>query len=111
MQARILELLPAGIAISVISMGELFVGSYRASHAEQAKAEILDYVELFTWLAIDSATSDIFGQLKANLQVRGQLIGNFDTLIAATALQYDLTLLTNNARHFERIAGLRLETA
>jgi predicted nucleic acid-binding protein len=31
-------------------------------------------------------------------------------LIAATALQYNLTLLSNNRRHFERIEGLRIES-
>ena len=38
------------------------------------------------------------------------MIGDFDLLIAAMALQYDLTLLTNNRRHFERIDGLRIES-
>jgi tRNA(fMet)-specific endonuclease VapC len=33
-----------------------------------------------------------------------------DLLIAATALQYDLTLLSNNRRHFDRIDGLRIES-
>ena len=38
------------------------------------------------------------------------LIGDFDLLIGATALQHDLTLMTNNRRHFDRIEGLRLES-
>ncbi len=109
-RVRILELLPAGIAISVISMAELFVGPYRSPHAEQAKAELLEYVGPFTLLPIDSATGEIFGRMKASLQLRGQPIGNFDTLIAATALQHGLTLLTNNRRHFERIGSLRVES-
>jgi tRNA(fMet)-specific endonuclease VapC len=33
-----------------------------------------------------------------------------DLMIAATALQYDLTLLTNNRRHFERVEGLRIQS-
>jgi tRNA(fMet)-specific endonuclease VapC len=33
-----------------------------------------------------------------------------DLLIAATALQYDVTLLSNNRRHFDRIDGLRIES-
>ena len=41
----------------------------------------------------------------------GALIGDMDLLIAATALQYNLVLLTNNRRHFERIEGLRIESA
>ena len=38
------------------------------------------------------------------------MIGDMDLLIAATALQHDLTLLTNNRNHFERIEVLRLES-
>jgi len=40
----------------------------------------------------------------------GQRIGDMDLMIAATALQYDLTLLTNNRRHFERVEGLRIQS-
>ncbi len=41
--------------------------------------------------------------------VVGQLIGNPDLLIAATALYHNLTLLTHNTRHFSRISGLQVE--
>lgn len=37
------------------------------------------------------------------------LIPDFDILIAATALEHTLTLLSNNHKHFARIPGLRLE--
>ena len=39
---------------------------------------------------------------------QGQLIPDLDLLIAATALHHDLTLLTRNIRHFNRIPELRL---
>jgi len=38
------------------------------------------------------------------------IIGDMDLLIGATALQHNLTVLTNNRRHFERIEGLRIES-
>ncbi|MDQ2810105.1 MAG: type II toxin-antitoxin system VapC family toxin [Chloroflexota bacterium] len=38
------------------------------------------------------------------------LIGDADTLIAATALHHDLTLVTGNRRHFSRIPNLTLLT-
>ncbi len=76
----------------------------------QSRTEMLSFIEEFTLLAVDATTCEIFGRVKANLQLRGQLIDDFDTMIGATALQHDLTLLTNNIRHFERIDGLRFET-
>jgi predicted nucleic acid-binding protein len=39
---------------------------------------------------------------------RGELIPDFDPLIGATALVHDLTVLTFNLRHFQRIPELKL---
>lgn len=45
----------------------------------------------------------------ADLYRRGELIGDADILIAATALVENLVLGTNNERHFRRVAGLAVE--
>ena len=63
-----------------------------------------------TLIGIDEETAKIVGRERGRLRAEGMLIGDLDLLIAATALQYDLTLLTNNRRHFGRIAGLRIES-
>ena len=107
---RIDQLAPQGIAISMISLAELSVGPNLVEASARSRMEMLSFIEEFTLLGVDAATCEIFGSIKAGLQLRGQLIDDFDTMIAATALQYDLTLLTNNTRHFERIDGLRIET-
>ncbi len=44
----------------------------------------------------------------ADLSKRGQLVGDADILIAATALENNLPVITNNERHFERITGLQI---
>ncbi len=44
------------------------------------------------------------------MRKRGQTTGDFDLLMAATALRHSLTLLTNNRKHFEIIAGLEIES-
>jgi tRNA(fMet)-specific endonuclease VapC len=56
-------------------------------------------------------TAKIFGRQRGRLRTDGMIIGDSDIWIAATALQYNLTLLPNNRRHFERIEGLRVESA
>jgi tRNA(fMet)-specific endonuclease VapC len=40
--------------------------------------------------------------------MRGRLISDMDLLIAATAMHHNLTLVTRNHRHFERVPNLRL---
>ncbi|HAS51934.1 MAG TPA: VapC toxin family PIN domain ribonuclease [Gammaproteobacteria bacterium] len=52
-----------------------------------------------------SHASDIY----AILHQRGQLIGDADLLIAATALDHDLILATNNENHFSRVSNLRID--
>jgi predicted nucleic acid-binding protein len=52
----------------------------------------------------------LFAKERGRLRAAGSLIGDFDLLIGVTAIQNDLTLLTNNRRHFERINGLNIES-
>ena len=44
----------------------------------------------------------IFATERRRLRAAGAIIGDCDLLIGATALRYDLTLLTNNRRHFDK---------
>lgn len=50
-----------------------------------------------------------YGQIRADLEQRGQLIGQNDLLIAAHALALDAILVTDNIREFSRISNLKLE--
>lgn len=45
----------------------------------------------------------------ADLYQRGALISDADILIAATGFEHGLLVVTNNASHYQRIAGIRLE--
>jgi predicted nucleic acid-binding protein len=47
--------------------------------------------------------------LYADLRKQGITIGDSDILIAAYCLRNDLTLVTNNTKHFEHINGLDME--
>lgn len=52
---------------------------------------------------------EIYALQKANLKKTGQTIGEFDMLIGCSALAQDMTLVTRNVKHLERIQGLLLE--
>ena len=54
---------------------------------------------------IVESASDVY----ADLRRRGELIGDADILIAATALVEGLVVVTNNERHFRRVARLQVE--
>lgn len=63
---------------------------------------------LFRVVALGPEAVEAFGALKARLEAEGTPLDDFDLALAATALAHNLTLVTNNTRHFTRVAGLRL---
>jgi tRNA(fMet)-specific endonuclease VapC len=60
--------------------------------------------------SVDEAVAARFGDVKAELRRQGMLIEDCDLFIAATALAYTLTLVTNNVDHFRRIPDLAIDT-
>jgi predicted nucleic acid-binding protein len=52
-----------------------------------------------------------FAQIRGELRRKGQIIGDFDMLIAATALHHNLTLVTRNLRDYQRIPNLSIYKA
>lgn len=100
-----------GLAVSIVSYGEVFEGAVGAPDPEAEFARFRRFLGGLALLELDDAVMERFAYLRAELRRRGQLIPDLDLLIAATALHHDLTLLTRNARHFDRIAGLNLHRA
>jgi predicted nucleic acid-binding protein len=64
----------------------------------------------FAVLGIDEALAWNASRMARMLKQQGQIIGDHDVWIAATAHGYGLTLVTNNTRHFARIPGLKLQS-
>ncbi len=61
------------------------------------------------WCRWTDDVSRSFGRIKADLERRGQPIGDFDASIVAHALAVDAVVVTRNVRHFSRIRGLGVE--
>ncbi len=98
----------AGLAISLVTDGEIYEGIYFARdplRSEQAFRQFLRSVDV---LPLTRPIMRRFARIRGDLRRRGQIIGDPDLLIAATALQHDRTLLTRNLRHFQRIPELKL---
>lgn len=98
-----------GLAVSYISVGEIFDGVLGSSDPRTNLAIVRTFLDPFDLLTLDDAVMLQFAELRVDLRRQGQLIPDFDLLIASTALVYDLVLITGNQRHFERVPGLDLE--
>ena len=107
---RVAELTPAGIGMSVISLAELYEGVQRDVDPQHSERELDGFLERVYLLEVDEEVCRIFGRERSRLRADGNLIGDMDLLIASTALRHELTLLSNNRRHFERIEGLAIES-
>ena len=106
--ARLLEHRPSQVCISSITLGELRFGA-EARRSRKLHNLIGAFVDTVAVVPFDRSAADRFGGVAASLARRGEPIGTFDTLMAAHALSLGLTFVTNNARHFGRVVGLKTE--
>jgi tRNA(fMet)-specific endonuclease VapC len=107
--ARILRRIsPRQISVSWIAVAEIYEGAYDSVNPDARITFFRDLLSPFRFLQINDEIAQHFGELRALLRRRGEMISEFDVMIAATALHYDLTVLTFNLRHFRRIPDLKL---
>ena len=107
---RLKELQPQGLGLSVVSAAELWEGAYFSRDPKRSQETLEAFLSGVDTLGLDEEVCKRFGQLRGSMRKRRQTIGDFDLLIAATALHHNLTLLTNNRKHFDGIAGLKIES-
>ena len=106
--SKITNLYDKGISISVISLSELYEGVYGFKNTENHLEKLEEFLDGVTVLDVNQEIAQVFGKERVKLRKSGNLIDNFDLMIASTCLFYDLTLLTNNLKHFERIKDLKI---
>lgn len=92
-----------------IVWAELHCGACLLVNPEQEKQRIKVAFGGWPRLPFDDAAAERYGEIRAQLQRAGRLIGANDLLIAATALANGLTLITHNTDEFKRIEGLVVE--
>jgi tRNA(fMet)-specific endonuclease VapC len=96
--------------LSSITIGELVYGAYRQPTITQLVLQrVAAVIAHLKVLDFDVDAAHRYGELRAELERVGTPIGDGDTRIAAIALVHDLTVVTGNVRHFERVPGLRVE--
>jgi tRNA(fMet)-specific endonuclease VapC len=97
-----------GVAISVITLGEIYEGIYYGTDPTGNEIGFQQLLRSLTIVDVDSAVARRYAMLRGHLRQRGLLVPQPDILIAATAVEFDLALVTRNIRHFLRMPGLRL---
>ncbi len=96
--------------ISIISWLEILYGIEKSTRPKKRRGEFEKFLSLSqtSILPLEKKVGRQFIRLKVNLEKKGQRLADFDLLIAATALGHQLTLVTGNKKHFNRINHLKL---
>jgi tRNA(fMet)-specific endonuclease VapC len=102
------QLLPAGLALSTVTYGELYEGILYGRDPARQLAGFRRFLHGVRVLDVNRRIARHFGRIRGALRQQGLLLPAPDLLIGATALAYDLTLVTRNLRHFQRVPGLRI---
>lgn len=103
------SLKPGEAGISVVTYGELIYGAEKSSHRSEALRRLQELVTILPALPMPESAAHTYGKLRADLQARGEMIGNNDLWIAAHAIAEQLILVTNDESEFRRVRGLRLQ--
>lgn len=98
-----------GLAISVITAGELWTWVSRGAASQRSKDSITNFVGAVEVVELDLKIALRFGQLRGQLMDSGTPMPDMDGLIAATALSENLTLVTHNVADFDSVPDLRIE--
>ncbi len=106
--AKLQELSVEGVAMSMVSLAELYDGVYYSRNPANDEVALRDFVRTVSVLGIDEEVTRIFDRERGRLRRLHKSIGDLDLLIGSTAKRHDLTLLTNNRRHFELLETLRI---
>ncbi len=101
------SLLDTDITCSLITRFEILRGLKASATAQLARFEA--WCQSHEILPIRDEIIVVAADCYASLYQTGQLIGDADLLIAATALYHGLALATGNVSHFSRIPGLAIE--
>lgn len=99
-----------GIYVSILTLAELYTWANRDPARSGVRVDaignMLSDVQVLT---VDQNVAFTFGVIRAALLGRGVVVDAVDLFIAATALEFDFTVVTHNTKHFRHVPGLRVE--
>ena len=101
---RLANLSPGEICISVITRAELLYGLKRLPPSHRLHNVVRRFLRMVRILPWDSDAAEFYAEIAHQLIGSGKPIGELDMMIAAHALAVGAVLVTNNVRHYQRIA-------
>ena len=104
-EAKLAAMPPDRVCVSAVTRAELMYGLKRLSPTHRLHVAVRQFFRIIRVLAWDSDAADWYAEIRHQLTTTGQPIGEMDMMIAAHALSTGAVLVTNNTRHFGRVAA------
>lgn len=105
---KLCSLQPKDVCLSSTTVSELRYGVAKSQHQQQNHAALNEFILPFNIVNYDEEAALHYGDIRAQLEKNGKLIGPLDMLIAAHAKSLNVTLVSNNTKEFERVPGLKV---
>jgi tRNA(fMet)-specific endonuclease VapC len=106
---RFRMLRPGEAVLSVITFGELVYGAEKSAQRGATLELLRELAQVLPVQGLPETAAESYGTIRAELDRKGETIGNNDLWIAAHAKAAGLVLVTNNEREFRRVRGLRVQ--
>ena len=107
---RLLETLAdEGVAISILTYMEIYQGVIQSTQPEEVQDKLQAFLDAVPIIPLSPSVARRCAPLREDLRLQGRRVNQraIDLIIAATALEYDLILVTRNTRDYEDVPGLR----
>lgn len=97
------------VGISSITLSELEYGVEKNQQPNKNRLALIEFITPLEIYNYDDVAAKKYGEIRAALEKKGQVIGPYDMLIAAHAKALNQILVINNEKEFQRISGLKVE--
>ena len=98
------------LALSFMTIAELFQWAMLRRWGNRRLSQLEQYLSNYLVIPVDQPLCREWAQVRSDRQRVGRPVSTQDAWIAATALRYDLPLVTHNIKDFVEISNLRLIT-
>jgi len=106
---KLATLTPSDVAVCSVVKAELFHGALKYANPERRLELVKQLLSPYQSFTFDDSCAGVYAKIRHDLEVKGQVIGPNDLMIAAIAEACDLTLVTSNTAEFSRVSNLQIE--